>query len=109
MMSLGLETIEFKRIPKEATQAANFLRDHVQGRVKTRGSQIQVEGAKHRELKLLLHKFLRHRGSKDIVCLANLEFSKSSHSTWSNLRRKKLGLRLLHRQQCHTSFPAHLR
>ncbi len=62
MMSLGLETIEFKRIPKEATQAANFLRDHVQGRVKTRGSQIQVEGAKHRELKLLLHKFLRHRG-----------------------------------------------
>jgi hypothetical protein len=43
----------------------DFLREHVKnvkGRVSTKGNQIQVEGLKHREVKLLLHKFLRHNG-----------------------------------------------
>jgi len=30
--------------------------------VLTKGNQIQVEGLKHKEVKLLLHKFLRHNG-----------------------------------------------
>ena len=57
-----METIEFRRIPQEAGQAADFLREHVKGRVNTKGSKVQVDGAKHKDLKLLMHKFLRHRG-----------------------------------------------
>ena len=46
----------------------DFLREHVmsvKGRVSTKGTQIQVEGLKHKEVKLLLHKFLRHNGLDD--------------------------------------------
>jgi hypothetical protein len=56
-----LETVDFSRIPGELASATDFLRDHVDGRIKTKGKQILVDGAKHREVKLLLHKFLRHR------------------------------------------------
>ena len=48
--------------------AVDFLREHVKkvkGRVSAKGTQIQVEGLKHREIKLLLHKFLRHNGLYD--------------------------------------------
>ena len=48
--------------------AVDFLREHVKkvkGRVSAKGTQIQVEGLKHREIKLLLHKFLRHNGLDD--------------------------------------------
>ncbi|OLD56523.1 hypothetical protein AUI46_00525 [archaeon 13_1_40CM_2_52_13] len=31
----------------------------------TKGNRIQVEGLKHKEVKLLLHKFLRHNGLDD--------------------------------------------
>jgi hypothetical protein len=34
---------------------------HVEGRVKTKGSQIIIDGARHKDVKLLLHKFLRQR------------------------------------------------
>ncbi|MBO0887790.1 hypothetical protein J2P12_01675 [Candidatus Bathyarchaeota archaeon] len=57
-----METVEFRRIPQESGQAVGFLKEHVKGRIKTKGTQVQVEGAKHKDLKLLLHKFLRHRG-----------------------------------------------
>jgi len=56
-----LETVDFSRVPGELASATDFLRDHVNGRIKTKGSRILVDGAKHREVKLLLHKFLRHR------------------------------------------------
>ena len=56
-----METIDFKKAPDLATPAAEFFRDHA-NRVKPRGDQLLVDGAKHREIKLLLHKFLRHRG-----------------------------------------------
>jgi hypothetical protein len=46
----------------------DFLREHVKlvrGRVTTKGNQIQVEGLKHKDVKLLLHKFLRHKSLDD--------------------------------------------
>ena len=48
--------------------AVDFLREHVmsaKGHVSAKGTQIQVEGLKHREVKLLLHKFLRHSRLND--------------------------------------------
>ena len=56
------ETIEFEKLPAEVAAAVDFLKDHLHGPVKAKGHQILVEGVKHRDLKLLLHKFLRHRG-----------------------------------------------
>jgi hypothetical protein len=57
----SLETVDFSRAPGEVASATDFLRDHVDGRIKTKGSRILVDGAKHREVKLLLHKFLHQR------------------------------------------------
>lgn len=62
------QTVDLGRLPDKTSVAADFLREHVKsvkGRVSTKGDQIQVEGLKHREVKLLLHKFLRHNGLDD--------------------------------------------
>jgi len=62
------QTINLGKLPAQIGSAADFLREHVKGvkgRVSTKGNQIQVEGLKHREVKLLLHKFLRHNGLDD--------------------------------------------
>jgi hypothetical protein len=62
------QTVNLGKLPAQIRPAADFLRIHVKsvrGRVLTRGNQIQVEGLKHREVKLLLHKFLRHNGLDD--------------------------------------------
>ena len=56
------------KLPDRIGAAVDFLGEHVEsvkGRVSTRGNQIQVEGLKHKEVKLLLHKFLRHNGIDD--------------------------------------------
>ncbi len=56
------------RLPGKIGSAVDFLGEHVKslnGRVSTKGNQIQVEGLKHKEVKLLLHKFLRHNGLDD--------------------------------------------
>ena len=48
--------------------AVDFLREHgknVKAHVSAKGNQIQVEGLRHKEVKLLLHKFLRHNGLDD--------------------------------------------
>jgi hypothetical protein len=62
------QTINLAKLPAQIGSAADFLKEHVKGvkgRVSTKGNQIQVEGLKHREVKLLLHKFLRHNGLDD--------------------------------------------
>lgn len=59
---IGLETVDFGKLPEEQPRALDFLKDHIRGRVKSKDHQIQVEGVKHKEIKLLVHKFLRHRG-----------------------------------------------
>src|SRR5256885_16697282 len=54
------QTVDLARLPGKIGSAVDFLREHVKslnGRVSTKGNQIQVEGLKHKEVKLLLHKF----------------------------------------------------
>jgi len=60
--------VNLARLPGKVGPAGDFLREHVKslkGHVSTKGNQIQVEGLKHKEVKLLLHKFLRHSGLDD--------------------------------------------
>ncbi len=45
-----------------SSEAAQFLKSKVEGKMKTKGTQLQIEGAKTKEVKLLLHKFLHHQG-----------------------------------------------
>lgn len=62
------QTVDLGKVPDKTGVAVDFLREHVKsvkGRVSSKGSQIQVEGLKHKEVKLLLHKFLRHNGLDD--------------------------------------------
>jgi len=62
------QTVDLAKLPEERSSAVNFLREHVKdlkGRVLSKGNRIQVEGVKHKQVKLLLHKFLRHRGLND--------------------------------------------
>ena len=57
-----METVDFSQLPSELADATDFLQQHVTGRVKSKGNQILVDGPRHKEVKLLLHKFLRHYG-----------------------------------------------
>jgi hypothetical protein len=62
------QIVDLGKLPDKTGAAVDFLREHVRdvkGRVSTKGSQIQVEGLKHKEVKLLMHKFLRHNGLDD--------------------------------------------
>ena len=62
------QTVDLGKLPGELGSAVDFLREHVKdlnGRVSTKGNRIQVEGLKHKQVKLLLHKFLRHAGLND--------------------------------------------
>jgi hypothetical protein len=62
------QMIDLGKLPDKTSAAVDFLREHVRdvkGRVSNKGSQIQVEGLKHKEVKLLMHKFLRHNGLDD--------------------------------------------
>ncbi len=57
------QIVDLGKLPDKIGVAVDFLREHVmsvKGRVSAKGPQIQVEGLKHKEVKLLLHKFLRH-------------------------------------------------
>lgn len=54
--------VDFKNLPGELLTAAQFLKEHMKGRVKTRGNEIQLDEARHKEVRLLLHKYLHHRG-----------------------------------------------
>jgi hypothetical protein len=59
------QIVDLGKLPDKIGVAVDFLREHVKsvkGRVSTKGNQIHVEGLKHKEVKLLLHKFLRHNG-----------------------------------------------
>src|SRR5713226_1884087 len=58
----SLITVDFKKLPEELAAAAQFLKEHVKGQVKTKGNQIQLGKARHKEVKLLLHKYLHHKG-----------------------------------------------
>src|SRR2546425_12697651 len=55
-------TVELKELHDRASEATQFLKSKVEGKMRTKGTQLQIEGAKTKEIKLLLHKFLHHQG-----------------------------------------------
>jgi len=55
-------TVELKAIQERTSEAAQFLKSKITGKMKATGTQIRIEGAKTKEIKLLLHKFLHHQG-----------------------------------------------
>jgi hypothetical protein len=55
-------TVELKELQDRASEATQFLKSKVEGKMKTKGTQLQIEGARTKEVKLLLHKFLHHQG-----------------------------------------------
>ena len=55
-------TVELKELRDRASEATQFLKSKVEGKMKTKGTQVQIEGAKTKQVKLLLHKFLHHQG-----------------------------------------------
>src|SRR5436853_7217496 len=55
-------TVELKELHDRASEAAQFLKLKVEGKMRTKGTQLQIEGAKTKQVKLLLHKFLHHQG-----------------------------------------------
>jgi hypothetical protein len=61
-MSKVTLTVELKELHERASEATQFLKSKVEGKTKTRGTQLQIEGARTKEVKLLLHKFLHHQG-----------------------------------------------
>ena len=61
-MSKPVLTVELKALQDRSSEAVQFLKSKVEGKMKTKGTQLQIEGAKTKEVKLLLHKFLHHQG-----------------------------------------------
>src|SRR2546427_11137860 len=55
-------TVELKELHDRASEATQFLKSNLEGKMKTKGTQLQIEGARHKEVKLQLHKFLHHQG-----------------------------------------------
>jgi len=55
-------TVELKELHDRANEASQFLKSKVEGKMKAKGTQLQIEGAKTKQVKLLLHKFLHHQG-----------------------------------------------
>src|SRR5256885_14204705 len=55
-------TVELKELHDRASEATQFLKSKVEGKMRTKGTQLQIEGANTKEVKLLLHKFLHHQG-----------------------------------------------
>ena len=57
-----MPTVELKQLRGEAGQAAQYLRSKLKGKIRVKGSQIHIEDAKSRHVKLLLNKFIHHSG-----------------------------------------------
>src|SRR5438093_11384077 len=55
-------TVELTELHDRASEATQLLKSKVEGKIRTKGTQLQIEGAKTKEVKLLLHKFLHHQG-----------------------------------------------
>jgi hypothetical protein len=61
-MPKAMLTVELKELHDRASDATQFLKSKVEGKMKIKGTQLQIEGARTKEVKLLLHKFLHHQG-----------------------------------------------
>ena len=57
-----MQIVDMKRVQDEIKPVTEFLRARIKGSLIVKGSQIEIEGATHDEVKQLLHKFLHQRG-----------------------------------------------
>jgi len=57
-----LQIVEMKKVRAEIGPASEFLKAHIKGSLRVKGTQIIVDEVEHHDLKLLLHKFLHRRG-----------------------------------------------
>jgi hypothetical protein len=57
--------VELDRLKDQAKSLAEFLREGLEAQVRIKGSEIQVEVARSKDVKLALHKFLHHTGLND--------------------------------------------
>jgi hypothetical protein len=55
-------TVDLKTIQDRASDAAQFLKSKIKGKMKAKGTQLLIEDARTKDVKLLLHKFLHHQG-----------------------------------------------
>jgi hypothetical protein len=55
-------TVELKELQDRASEATQFLKSKVEGKMTAKGTQLRIEGARTKQVKLLLHKFLHHQG-----------------------------------------------
>src|SRR5437870_12281198 len=61
-MSKPVLTVELKALQDRSSEAAQFLKSKVEGKMRTTGTQLQIEGPKPNKVKLLLHQCLHHQG-----------------------------------------------
>jgi hypothetical protein len=61
-MPKAILTVELKELHDRASEATQFLKSKIEGKMKAKGTQLQIEGARTKEVKLILHKFLHHQG-----------------------------------------------
>lgn len=66
-----MPVVELKRLKTELEDAMQFLQSRLGGEMGRKGSQLQIQGVKSRDLKLLLHKFLHEKGLTDYRVLAH--------------------------------------
>ncbi|HZY47281.1 MAG TPA: hypothetical protein VFE96_05730 [Candidatus Bathyarchaeia archaeon] len=63
-------TVELKALQDRTSEAIQFLKSKIEGKSRTKRTQLQIEGARTKEVKLLLHKFLHHQGMDDYRVLS---------------------------------------
>jgi hypothetical protein len=57
-----VQVVEMKRVRDEIEPVIEFLRVHVKGSLREKGSRIEIEGATHDEVKQLLQKYFHQKG-----------------------------------------------
>ncbi len=60
-MAKDMLTVELKNVQDEFRDVVAFVRSKVKARVRAQGSQLQLD-LSAKEMKLLLHKYLHHKG-----------------------------------------------
>src|SRR5260370_42203799 len=90
-MSKPVLTVELKALQDRSSEAVQFLKSKVEGKMKTKGTQLQIEGAKTKEVKVLLHKFLHHQGLNHYRVLSQiavLEVTPPEKHAWHEPQRE---------------------
>jgi len=97
-----LQVVEMKKVHGEIGPASEFLQAHIKGSLRVKGSQILVDGVEHHELKLLLHKFLYHRGLDGYKVHSAQIFWRLYHLMKRRIRNRPRAVLRPPPKRCHT-------